>query len=185
VLGLSRIFEGTSLVIATKEFNTVRGDQTWWSAIIKSKDPTNFLVLFEDSAAVIGLFIVFVFMLIGHMTGNVLMDGIASVLVGLLLVLVSAILARESRSLLMGEGISGETREKIKRLAEKDEAVVKVHNILSTYQSPEEVILMLIVAFEENLDTEDITTAITRLRKRIKTEFNLVRFVIIQPDPAP
>jgi divalent metal cation (Fe/Co/Zn/Cd) transporter len=109
------------------------------------------------------------------------LDGVASVLVGALLVFISSILARESRSLLMGEGISGDTRQKIRQLAEKDEAVIKVSSVLSTYQSPEEVMLMLLVVFKEHLDTEDITTAIERIRANIKTEFPLVEFVLIQP----
>lgn len=82
----------------------------------------------------------------------------------------------------MGEGIAPETREKIAKVAEKDSAVVRTKNILSTYQSPEEVVLMLIIDFEDHLDTEEITEAIHRIRKHIKNEFPFVRFVIIQPE---
>lgn len=184
VLGFSVLFEGSSFIIAAKEFNKARGHLLWWDAIVKSKDPSSFLVLFEDGAAVLGLFIVFVLMLCSHAFNLPYLDGVASVLVGLLLVFVSLILARESRSLLMGEGIAPETQQKIKMLAEKDEAVVKVSNILSTYESPEEVVLMLIIAFKPDLDTEDITTAIERIRKRIKEQFELIEYVIIQPQAA-
>lgn len=181
VLGASFVFEGISLAIAMKEFNQVRGDLGWWAAIVRSKDPASFLVLFEDAAAVLGLVIVFVFMMIGHTFDIPAMDGVASIAVGALLVAVSLVLGRESRSLLMGEGIAPDTQKKIKTLAEKDEAVLKVNNVLSTYQSPEEVVLMLIVSFEANLDTEDISRAITRIRADIKQEFDKVEFVIIQP----
>lgn len=119
---------------------------------------------------------------IGHTFQIPELDGVASVIVGLILVFVSFILARESRSLLMGEGIAPETRQKIAELAERDPAVVKTKSILSTYQSPEEVVLMLIIDFEEHLDTEEITEAIQRIRDSIKSEFHLVRFVIIQPE---
>lgn len=182
VLFLSLIFEGTSLVIAVKEFNKTRNGMGWWDAIVKSKDPASFLVVFEDGAAVAGLIIVMTLMGISHWLQIPELDGLASVIVGLLLVFVSFILARESRSLLMGEGIAPETRDKIAQLAEKDVTVVKTKNILSTYQSPEEVILMLIIDFEEHLDTEEITVAIHRIRENIKKEFPLVRFVIIQPE---
>ncbi|PAW93045.1 cation transporter [Mucilaginibacter sp. MD40] len=182
VLGLSLIFEGSSLLIATKEFNRVRNGLSWWKAIVKSKDPSSFLVLFEDGAAVLGLLIVFVFMLIGHNFNLPYMDGVASVLVGLLLVLVSAILARESRSLLMGEGIAPETQQKIRAIAEKDPAVIKVVNVLSTYQSPEDVTLMLIIDFDPDIDTEDITAAIERIREAIKTTFPLIKLVFVQPQ---
>ncbi|GGH10789.1 cation diffusion facilitator family transporter [Mucilaginibacter phyllosphaerae] len=182
VLASSFVFEGTSLLIAIKEFNKVRNGQSWWSTIVKSKDPSSFLVLFEDGAAVLGLFIVFVFMLIGHHYNMPYMDGIASVLVGLLLVFVSAILARESRSLLMGEGIAPVTQHKIRVLAEKDEAVIRVVNVLSTYQAPDDVILMLIVEFEPDIDTEDITASIERVRLAIKTAFPLIKLVFVQPQ---
>ncbi len=182
VLFLSLIFEGTSLFIAVKEFNKTRNGMRWWDAIIKSKDPSSFLVVFEDGAAVAGLIIVMILMGISHSFGIPELDGLASVMVGLILVFVSFILARESRSLLMGEGIAPETRKKIARLAEKDESVVRTKSILSTYQSPEEVILMLIIDFKDHLDTEEITEGIHRIREHIKAEFPLVRFVIIQPE---
>nr|WP_199079580.1 cation diffusion facilitator family transporter [Pedobacter sp. ASV19] len=182
VLIFSAIFEGTSLIIAIKAFNHTRGELSFWKAVVKSKDPTSFLVLFEDGAAVTGLAIVFVMMQLNHAYNLPVLDGVASVLVGLLLVFVSLILARESRSLLMGEGISPETQKKIIAIAESDKAVIKVANVLSTYQSPEEIMLMLIIYFKEDLDTEDITDSIDRIRAAIKREYQLVEFVIIQPQ---
>ncbi|WP_312822804.1 cation diffusion facilitator family transporter [Epilithonimonas sp.] len=182
VLILSLIFEGTSLVIAIKAFNKTRQGLKWWDAIIKSKDPSSFLVVFEDGAAVAGLLVVMLLMGVSHSFQIPELDGLASVIVGLILVFVSFILARESRSLLMGEGIAPETKAKIARLAESDSAVVRTKTILSTYQSPEEVVLMLIIDFEEHLDTEEITDAIQRIRATIKQEFKLVRFVMIQPE---
>lgn len=182
VLLLSFIFDGASFVIAIKQFNKSRGGLSYWDAIIKSKDPASFLVLFEDGAAVLGLIIVFIFMVCSHAFDMPVLDGVASSLVGLLLIFVSIILARESRSLLMGEGIAPETQRKIKELAEKDQAVIRVSNILSTYESPEEVVLMLVIQFKPRLDTADITGAIERIRKAIKQKFSLVEFVIIQPQ---
>lgn len=182
VLLLSLVFEGTSLVIALKAFNKTRNGLGWWDAMIKSKDPSSFLVVFEDGAAVAGLIVVMILMGISHWLEIPELDGLASVIVGLILVFVSFILARESRSLLMGEGIAAETRQKIAELAEQDSAVLKVKSILSTYQSPEAVMLMLIIDFEDHLDTQEITGAIERIRERIKKEFQLVRFVLIQPE---
>jgi len=182
VLALSVVFEGTSLIIAAREFNKVRGTDSWWTAIVKSKDPSNFLVLFEDGAAVIGLFIVMICMYFSHRYDMPELDGLASLLVGLLLVGVSLILARESRSLLLGEGISDDSRQKITVITEKDPSVSKVLRMISTYQAPEDVVLMLIVAFKEELDTHEINEAIERIRKDIKKEFSLINFVIIQPE---
>lgn len=182
VLALSVVFEGTSLIIAGKEFNQTRAGETWWNAIVKSKDPSTFLVLFEDGAAVLGLFIVMICMFIGHNYDIPQLDGVASLLVGLLLVGVSLILARESRSLLMGEGISESSKKRITEICEKDSSVLKVMRIISTYQSPEDVMLMLIVAFRDDLDTQEINEGIERLRSEIRNEFKLIHFVIIQPE---
>jgi len=182
VLALSFVFEGASLYVAIKEFDKTRKGVSWWKAIIKSKDPSGFLVLFEDGAAVLGLLIVFILMLLSHNLNLPFLDGLASVLVGLLLVFVSFILARESRSLLMGEGFTPETQQKIEDFIEQDQDVLSLISQLSTYQSPKEVLLMLIIEFKEELTTKALTSAIERLRDNIKREFPLVRFVIIQPQ---
>jgi cation diffusion facilitator family transporter len=182
VLGMSVIFEGSSLLIAAKEFNKLRGELSWWQAIVKSKDPSTFLVLFEDSAAVIGLVIVAVCMFIGHTYHINYLDGLASLLVGLVLIFVSIILARESRSLLMGEGIGASTKKHIIEIVEQDRDVLKLMHLMSTYQSPTEVLLMLIISFKSNLDTAGINNAIIRIRNRVKDEYSLIHFVIIQPD---
>jgi cation diffusion facilitator family transporter len=182
VLALSVVFEGTSLVIAAREFNKTRGNDSWWNAIVKSKDPSSFLVLFEDGAAVLGLFTVMICMFFSHKYNIPELDGIASLLVGLLLVGVSLILARESRSLLMGEGISETSKQKITQIAENNPTVLKVMRIISTYQSPEDVMLILIVAFKEDLDTHQINEGIEQIRSEIRKEFELIHFVIIQPE---
>lgn len=182
VLALSFVFEGASLIIAIKEFDKTRKGLPWWKAIIKSKDPSGFLVLFEDGAAVLGLIIVFILMVLSHNLNMPFLDGLASVLVGVLLIFVSFILARESRSLLMGEGLTPETQKKLKDLVESDEDVIEVKSILSTYQSPKEVLLIMILTFEADLKTENLTNAIDRLRDKIKAEYEVVKFVIIQPQ---
>jgi len=182
VLGLSLIFEGVSLSIAVKEFNLVRKGAGWWATIIKSKDPSNFLVLFEDTAAVLGLLIVFCCLLIAHAYNLPVLDGVATLLVGLLLIAVSLILARESRSLLMGEGIAKSTQDQIHRIVLEDPSINKVMNILSTYQSPEEVVLMLIVEFKQELNTEAILSSIESVRAKIKIAYPLIRYVLIQPS---
>jgi len=181
VLGASFVFESASFLVAIKEFNVAREGVPFWKAIVRSKDPSSFLVLFEDGAAVIGLVIVFVLMQFSHALNMPMLDGVASVLVGLLLIGVSLILARESRSLLMGEGIAEASQEKIIALTEKDPSVIKVLNVLSTYQSPKEVVLMLMISFEPDLQTRDMTDAIERIRGVIKKEFPLIKFVIVQP----
>ena len=102
-------------------------------------------------------------------------------LVGALLILVSLILATESRSLLMGESISQDTQEKIRELLRKDEAVVKVLKVISSYYSPEEVVLILIVNFKPDLNTHEITAAIKRMQQKIRENFPLIKYITIGP----
>ncbi len=184
VLGLSFIFEGISFTVAIKEFDKTRDGLSWWKAIIKSKDPTSFIILFEDGAAVLGLIIVFILMVCSHKFNLPYLDGVASVLVGLLLVFVSAIVAKESRSLLMGEGIGPQSRKRLIEQVEQDEAVLKVVELFSKYLSPEELLLIMTVVFKEDLKTQDITAAVGRIRNEIKAHSNLVQFVIIQPQAS-
>ncbi|PSL22550.1 cation diffusion facilitator family transporter [Chitinophaga ginsengisoli] len=184
VLACSLLFEGTSLVVAIREFDKVRGEQSWWKAIHRSKDPASFIVLFEDSAAVTGLIVVAIMVYLGHHYNNPYLDGAASLIVGIILSIVSVLLARESHSLLMGEGIAPATQQHIRSIVEKDPAIVKVQHQFSTYQSPEEVMLLLLVTFRDDLDTEDINEAITRIRKMIREVYPLIHFIIIQPEKA-
>lgn len=182
VLGLSIVFELVSCWFALKEFNAARGKMHWWSAIRTSKNPITFLVLFEDLAALAGLAIVLVFTALTHWLQMPMLDGVASILVGLLLGGVALFLGTESRSLLMGEGLAPETQDEVCKLAESDPAVLKVINVLSTYQSPDSVILMLVIAFKNNLTTSDITAGIDRIRTSIKSMYHYAEFVIIQPQ---
>ncbi|ACU57936.1 cation diffusion facilitator family transporter [Chitinophaga pinensis DSM 2588] len=183
VLAFSFVFEGTSLVVAIRAFDKVRGNLSWWTAIHRSKDPASFIVLFEDGAAVIGLSVVALMVYLGHHYNNPFLDGVASLIVGIILSIVSVLLARESRSLLMGEGIAPATQQHIKGLVESDPAIVKVQHIFSTYQSPEDVMLLLMVTFRDDLGTEDINEAIIRIRKEIMAAYPPIHFIIVQPEP--
>ena len=185
VLALSLIFEGSSLIIALKEFNKTRKGVAWWKAFINSKDPAGFLVIFEDGAAVIGLIIVFILMLSSHHFNLPWLDGLASILVGMLLVLVSVILGRENRSLLMGEGLSKKIQDQIKLTVGEDKSVLSVTRLLSTYQSPNEVLLVLSIDFNNDMKTQEIELCVERIKNRLKKEFDVIRHVVIEPaSPA-
>lgn len=182
VLAISFIVEAVSMIVPTRQFYKEKGNLSWWQGLINSKDPTIFTIMFENFAAIIGVLIVAISIFLNQQFHLRYMDGLASLLVGLLLVGVSLIIARESRSLLMGEGIADENRAKIIALVEKDKDIQKVINIHSTYQSPDEIILMLIVAFKDDLETTDINNAVERLRKTIRHHFQRIRYIMIEPE---
>ena len=182
VLAASILFEGISFFIAARAFNKLRKDQSWWQAIKNSKDPSDFLVLFEDGAAVTGLLIVISFVWLAHRYNMPYLDGVASLLVGLLLVTISLVLARESRSLLMGEGIAKDTRQKIIRITETDPATEKMLKLFSIYMGADEILLMMDIQFKAALKTPEIHHAIDRIREAIQKEYPRIKYVMMQPE---
>ncbi|MBF9254559.1 cation transporter [Pontibacter sp. 172403-2] len=186
VLGIAIVFDGFSFYTAIKEFNRQRGSLPFWEAVNRSKDPSTFVVLFEDAADVIGLIIAFLGVFLGHQLQNPYLDGAASILIGLLLVAVSGLLARESRSLLMGESADEELLQSVVALATTDAAVAHVSRPLSMHLAPEEIILILAVMFEPQLNSAEVAAAVIRIRDTIQQEHPDFRQIFIEPQlPLP
>jgi cation diffusion facilitator family transporter len=181
VLGIAFIFDGISFITAIKEFKRQRGDIPFWKAVHQSKDPSTFVVLFEDAADVIGILIAFTGILLGQLLDNPYIDGIASVMIGLLLTAVAILLVRESRSLLMGETPLPDELNAVVKMAESDPMVNEVTHHLSTYLAPEEVILILKVSFIPEARNMQITDAITGIRTAIQTRYPHYKQLFIEP----
>src|SRR5699024_8407205 len=109
VLGLAVIFEGATWYISLKEFRKIKGDRPYLKAIRRAKDPTKIVVLFEDSAALMGLFIAFLGILLSEKTGILIFDGIASIIIGIILAVTASWLAYETKGLLIGESADPQT----------------------------------------------------------------------------
>lgn len=182
VLALSFLIDGSSFLVALRNFNKKRESGSLWTAIRKSKDPASFMVLFEDGAAMLGVFAVAICLLLEGWTRNPYLDGIASVLVGLILTLASALLARESRSLLMGEGISEKTERQIISIIENEPSVIKVKKFFSLYESPEEVLIVVIISFQLQMSAERLSEKMAGLKSRIKERFGRINYIIMQPE---
>ncbi len=184
VLAFALFFDSLSFVIAFKEFNKQRGNTPFWQAVRKSKDPTTFVVLFEDAADVLGLGVAFLGVFLGHYFNDPYFDGVASIIIGLILTSISVVLARESHSLLMGESLSKETLSKIIAISSQP-SVVKIHNPLSMYLSPEEVILVLPVCFKPELNPNDLQAVIETIKSDIQLAFPAINKIYIEPQPPP
>ena len=126
VIGISVVFEGTTWVFALRTFLQVKGGASFWQEIRSSKDPTTFVVLFEDSAALLGLAFAFLGIYLGELWQMPRLDAVASILIGLLLAGASAILIFETRSLLIGESADPETVADIRKLAQSDPGVDRI-----------------------------------------------------------
>jgi cation diffusion facilitator family transporter len=170
VLGFAFLFEGISWLFGWRVFRMAKGRRGILQAIHESKDPSTFLVFLEDSAALMGLVIASVGIVLGRLWNNPYMDGLASVLIGLLLGVISIFLARESKGLLIGEGVDKETLNNIRRLVEADTDVDHVHRVLTMYFGPQEVLLTLEVKFRDELSAVGVREAVARLHKTVRRE---------------
>ncbi len=180
VLGFAIVFEGFSWTVALKEFLPSKGKQSFWQAVRISKDPTIFTVLFEDSAALLGLVVALFGVFLGHWFNNPYLDGAASVVIGVILAIVSVLLAHEARGLLVGEGASSTTIKQIRSLVGTDPAVKGVLRILTLYFGPEEVLLNLELQFDKDLTAEEVAKAIERLEASIFSHYPRIKHIFIE-----
>jgi len=170
VLGFAFLFEGISWMFGWRVFRVAKGRRGILQAIHESKDPSTFLVFLEDSAALTGLVIAAVGIFFGRLLNNPYVDGVASVLIGLLLGMISVFLARESKGLLIGEGVDNETLDRIRQLVEADADVDHVHRVLTMYFGPQEVLLTLEVKFHDELSAVGVREAVARLHRAVRQQ---------------
>jgi cation diffusion facilitator family transporter len=180
VLALSLVFEGITWLIALRAFRAGKGRRRWLDAIQSSKDPTVFTVLFEDTAALFGLLIAGAGIAAGQMFDLLIMDGMASVVIGLLLALTATLLAYESQSLLTGEGVQPEIRASIRNLAEEEPGVVRVNELLTMHFGPRDVLVALSLDFENAQPASSVESTVSRLERRIKSAYPEVTRVFIE-----
>jgi len=184
VLGISFIFEGTTFGVALKEFNKTRGSLGLIEAAEVSKDPPSYLVLFEDSAALIGIAIAFAGTLGSHLLGMPLLDGAASIGIGALLTATSIFLARESKGLLIGEGARIGTNRSIRDIAAQCGGVEKVNDLITVHLAPDQVVAALSLEFRDPLTTPDIEKAVATIEQRIREKHPEVTSVFIKPQSS-
>ena len=168
VLAIAFVIEGASFTVAIREFGRAKGSRRALDFIRASKDPSLFTVVFEDSAAMLGLVIAFVGVLMGQITGSPYFDGAASVLIGLILMSVAWVLARETKGLLIGEGVEPAVLERMRAVVTADPGVAHCGSIRTMYLGPNDVLVNLDVAFKKDLDYGEVAAAIQRIEAALK-----------------
>lgn len=184
VLLIAMIFEGIAWFLAYKKINMGRGKKGLWQTVKDSKDPATFAVLFEDTAAILGLIIAFIGVFLGHYFEEPRIDGVASLLIGIVLSVVAIMLARESKGLLVGEGADPRLVKKIHALVNQDKAVKDCAKPLTMHLGPEEVFLALDVKFSPTLTVAQLSKAIVRLETNIRKEYPQVRRIFVEAKSA-
>lgn len=182
VLGLAMIFEGGAWYFAFKEFGNVKGSRGYIEAVRKGKDPTFFVVLFEDSAAMLGLAVAFIGVWLGEVTGNPIFDGIASVVIGLILGATAWWLAYETKGLLIGERANREVVNGIRRTINAQPAVRHVNEVLTMHMGPEYILVNISVDFADNMRTGQVEETAAEMDREIKKRFPNVKRVFIEAE---
>ncbi len=182
VLALSAVFEGTSWWIALKRFGKLKGRRGYWEAVRDSKDPPSFMVLFEDTAALIGIAIAAAGNFAAEKWGISEIDGVASLLIGVVLAVAAAVLARENKALLIGERASDDVIRSIQTLAISEPSVDGANNVFAVHLAPDQILVALSLEFSDELRTPDIEAAVIRLEDRIRKEHPQVIAVFIKPQ---
>lgn len=180
VLGLAFVFEAIVLYIALKQFLALKGERGVWQSIRTSKDPMTFVVVFEDTAALLGLTVAFLGIYLAHRLENPYLDGISSIVIGTILCAVAGFLAYESKSLLVGEGADPRTLDSVRALAEADPAVEKIERPLTMHFGPDTVLLTLNVRFRSDVSAAEAEAAVIRLEKAIRDEHQEIEHIFIE-----
>lgn len=185
VLGIAVIFEGGAWYIAFREFRASQSHPGMIKSVLKSKDPTIFTVLFEDTAALLGLLAALTGLYLGERLGIPEFDGIASIIIGLILAGTAILLAYESKGLLLGEAASDEVIMTIEQIARARPEIVAVNETLTMHMGPRDVLLNLSLDFTDNISAAEVEKAITEIGKQIKQRLPEIRRIFIEAQNSP
>ncbi len=181
-LVVAACFEGYSLHVGLREFKAAEGVRASPRTIHASKDPSTFTVIFEDSAALVGLSIALICTLLDQFLGWQMADGIASILIGAVLVVVAVLLMVETKALLVGEGANRHTLNEIRRLAEAQTGIVRVGYPLTMYFGPDQILLTMNVRFAPELTRDGIERAIDSIETAVRARFPKVQYIYLEAE---
>ena len=184
VLGVSFVFNGITWWVAFKEFRQAKGNASYWQGLKRLKDPSIITVLLEETASLAGLALAFLGIFLGKHFDLPVLDGLASVLIGLLLSAVSIGLVYQSKVLLIGESVNCEVVDSIRSLLEEDESVEEIKDLLTMHLSPQDILLTLNVRFRDGFDTRQVGEAVERLKHRLCAEHPDLKRIFIEPSPV-
>jgi cation diffusion facilitator family transporter len=180
VLGLALVFEGSVWIVALRTFRQSKDRRGWLEAVRQSKDPTVFTVLFEDTAAMLGLLVALAGVTLSQTLDRPILDGVASVIIGLILAGTAAFLAWECQSLLTGEGVVPDVQDSIRAIAAADPAVSRPNEVLTMHFGPQDVLAALSLDFDNRCSAVEVEQAVTRIEQRIKTTHPEVTRVFVE-----
>lgn len=182
VLAFAMVFEGAAWLYAWKAFNKHRGNKGYFKAVHDGKDPTMFVVLFEDSAAMLGLLVAFVGVLLTDITGITYFDGAASIIIGLILGATAIWLAYETKGLLIGESADQKTVNRLKGIALAHDEVEAVNEVLTMHLGPEDILVNLSVDFVNDVMADKVEEVVAEITREFREQFPAVKRVFIEAE---
>jgi cation diffusion facilitator family transporter len=180
-LGVSILLESYSLRTALKEFRHHAAGRGVRRTLKEARDPTVLTVLFEDLAALFGLAVALAGITLAHYTGNVVWDGVASIVVGLALGGVAWILGRDAQSLLIGKSMPKEDEDQIRDIVKKQPDVLDLVHLRTMHLGPEEVILALKVHFRGDMDVRTLELRINDIEAQLRAALPRLRRIYVEP----
>ena len=180
VIGFAIIFETIAFSVAYRELRKTKGSQSLIKAIRTSKDPTIFTVLFEDFAALLGLMVAGFAIYLGEVLNLPILDGIASVIIGLILALTASLLAFECKGLLCGEAANDQIVAGIKDIVKGETDVLYINEILTMHLGPQDILLNISLDFKDAMSSGNVEATISELETSIKSKFPEIKRVFIE-----
>ncbi len=180
VLSAAIVFEGFAWWMAFKEFQKRRGNRTIMQAVRQSKDPSVFTVLFEDTAAMLGLIVALVGIYLSQALNMPEIDGIVSMLIGVILAATAVFLAIETKALLIGEGASPEVTDGVRNLLNARDDILHVNELLTMHMGPADILLTISVDFKDGITAEEIEASVSAMERAIKAAHPEIKRVFIE-----
>ena len=182
VLGVALAMEGGSWFVAMREFAAANRRGSWWHAVRHSKDPAGFIVLFEDTAALAGLVIAGVGIWASHFFNDPRIDGVASIVIGILLGVVAAFLAREAKGLLIGEGADPAIVARVRAIVDGHPAITTVNHVRTIHTAPTSIFVAISADFRDSLTMGEAETLIEGIETELKQAIPELSSIYIRPE---
>ncbi|MEN3310299.1 MAG: hypothetical protein V7603_6501 [Micromonosporaceae bacterium] len=182
VLGIAIVLESFSFRTAITETNLVRGSASWTQFIRRARAPELPVVLLEDFAALIGLVLALIGVGLTLITGNGIFDGLGTLAIGILLVLVAAVLAVETKSLLIGESATADQVAAIEEALADGGPVERVIHLRTLHLGPEELLVAAKIAVPATASAVEVAATIDAAEERVRAAVPIANLIYLEPD---
>ncbi len=179
VLGIAAVFESISFYLGVKQFSNQKGNRNMLRALIHSRDPSLVTVIMENTADLLGILIAFLGIFISQRLNSSVPDGIASILIGLVLAVIAVFLISQSRALLVGESARPSVLRNLRETALSIPEVTSVEKLLTMQLGPHQILLNMEVTFNKDLSPSDIGRLIDELEQKIQQKYPEIQEVFV------